>query len=354
MSAKVLADVVEALIGAAYLDGGLHRARACAQTLLPEIRVCHTQFQPDSRTYVAGIVPQVHRWVSKLQTYLGYSFKSPSLLVEALTHPSCAGKGYQRLEFLGDAVLDMIIINRLACHQTEMAQGEMSMLKHAASNRSILAFFCLDLVVCDKTGAYAEPLDNVTADAVIEPGLWRFMRFNGPSLSPEQSQQAVLARYLALRDEIIFGLHEAKEYPWRALIKLNADKYFSDLIESTLGAIFVDSFCDIAACESFLETIGLLGLLDRILRDCVDIAHPKNIVQRLSRSVAKFDVKRTLSAGASDTIYECRVSIGDVIVAVAESCLCHEEAEVEAAAVAIRRLQETPLHTLVGSNSCSR
>ncbi|KAL2783849.1 ribonuclease III domain-containing protein [Aspergillus keveii] len=347
MSAKVLADVVEALIGAAYLDGGLGRARACAQQLLPEVRLRQMPLQPYSEA-----VPQDDSWAT-LQTYLGYSFENPPLLVEALTHPSCAGKSYQRLEFLGDAILDMIVISKLAHHPTEMAQGEMSMIKHAASNHHILAFFCLDLGVCDKTGAYAEPLDNKAVEAVIEPGLWRFMRFNGPSLSPEPSQQAVLARYLVLRDQIIFCLQKAKEYPWQALIKLNADKYFSDLIESVLGAIYVDSSGDLAACESFLEKIGLLRFLDRILRDRVDIAHPKNIVQKLSRSLAKFDVKRTLPAEGSDTIYECRVSIGDVIIAVAESCLCHEETEVEAAAVAIRRLQETPVDTLVGSNPCS-
>ncbi|KAL3483670.1 ribonuclease III domain-containing protein [Aspergillus germanicus] len=347
MSAKVLADVVEALIGAAFLDGGLSRARACAQRLLPELRPRQMPFQPDFK-----VDPQDNCWVNSLQACLGYTFNNPSLLVEALTHPSCTSKSYQRLEFLGDAVLDMIIIRKLARHPTEIAQGEMSMIKHAASNRNILTFFCLNLVVGDKTRVLSSPHQNATAEAIMKPGLWRFMRFNAP-LSPEQSQQAVLARYLVLRDEIIFGLQEAKEYPWQALIKLNADKYFSDLIESVLGAIYVDSSGDLAVCEGFLERIGLLGFLDRILRDCVDIAHPKNIVQRLSRSLAKFDIKRTLSAGGSDTIYECRVSIGDVIIAVAKSCLSHEEAEVEAAAAAIRRLQETPVDTLVGRNSCS-
>jgi dsRNA-specific ribonuclease len=349
MSAKVLADVVEALIGAAYLDGGHHRSRACAQQLLPELRLQRLPSQPYG---YSGAVPQDNSWAT-LQTYLGCKFKNPSFLVEALTHPSCAGKSYQRLEFLGDAVLDMIVTSKLAHHPTEIAQGEMSIIKHAVSNHHILAFFCLHLGVCDKTGAYTEPLDNVAAEAVLEPGLWRFMRFNGRSLSPEPSQQAVLARYLVLRDQIVFGLQEAKKYPWQALIKLNADKYFSDLIESVLSAIFLDSSGDLAPCEIFLKRIGLLGFLDRIMSDRVDIAHPKNIVQRLSRSLAKFDVKRTLSAEGASTIYECTVSIGDVIIAVAASCLCHEEAVVEAAAAAIRCLQDTPVDILVGSNSCS-
>jgi dsRNA-specific ribonuclease len=340
MTAKVLADVVEALIGAAYIDGGLPRAHAVAQVLLPEIPSQEIRFQSNSRAEVPETVLQ------DLQACLGYSFKDSSLLVEALTHPSCAGKSYQRLEFLGDAILDMIIISKLARHPREMAQGEMSMIKHAVSNRNILAFLCLELSSRDTL------LKTTTVEAEINPsGLWRFMRFGGSSLEQEGSQRVVLRRYLGLREEIIFGLQKAEEYPWQALIKLNADKYFADLIESALGAIFVDSRGDLTACEMFLERIGLLGCLDRIMHDGVDIAHPKNVVQRLSRALAKFDVERTLTAEGSDATYGCTVSIGDVSIAVARACLCHEEAEVEAAVAAIRRLKQTPLDALVATNT---
>ena len=47
---------------------------------------------------------------------LGYSFREPLLLAEALTHPSVSGQkrrlarhGYERLEFLGDRVLGLVI-----------------------------------------------------------------------------------------------------------------------------------------------------------------------------------------------------------------------------------------------------
>ncbi len=51
---------------------------------------------------------------SELEQRLGYSFSDPSLLQRALTHPSLAkvtGNGFhnQRLEFLGDAVLGMVL-----------------------------------------------------------------------------------------------------------------------------------------------------------------------------------------------------------------------------------------------------
>ena len=52
--------------------------------------------------------------ISALQTRLGYEFKDLSILNEALTHPGSVGiskkvKSNQRLEFLGDAILQSII-----------------------------------------------------------------------------------------------------------------------------------------------------------------------------------------------------------------------------------------------------
>ncbi|KAL2803242.1 ribonuclease III domain-containing protein [Aspergillus granulosus] len=352
ISAKVLADVVESLIGAAFLDGGVFRARACIQRLLPEIWLEPVHAQPSTRD-TAGIILQDSSW-DTLQTFIGYSFKHQSILVEALTHSSftcnTTAASYQRLEFLGDAILDMIIMSQFARYPIEMQQDEMSMIKHAVSNRNLLAFFCLDFLHCDKNNARSNLHNYTTADAEEGHfGLWRFMRFHGPSI--KYSQQAVLRRYFSLRDQIALGLQKAKEYPWQALIELNADKYLSDLIESVLGAIFIDSSGDLASCEIFLQNIGLLGFLTRILRDRVNTTHPKILVQKLSKSLAKFTIRRTPKQG-TDTIYECTISIRNVQVAVAESCLCREEAEVKAAAAAIQALQETPLDALVASKIC--
>ena len=48
--------------------------------------------------------------ISAIEDILGHSFKKKSFLVEALTHPSLAGEAsYQRLEFLGDRVLGLVI-----------------------------------------------------------------------------------------------------------------------------------------------------------------------------------------------------------------------------------------------------
>ena len=55
--------------------------------------------------------------MEKLCETLGYRFKNEQLIVTALTHPSYGGDHhvphYQRLEFLGDAVLELAISRHL-------------------------------------------------------------------------------------------------------------------------------------------------------------------------------------------------------------------------------------------------
>ena len=78
---------------------------------------------------------------------LGLSFDSPALLVEALTHPSFlnenpeAGRvSYQRLEFLGDAVLGYVTASELFRRFPDLDEGELTKLRaHLVQERSLAA-----------------------------------------------------------------------------------------------------------------------------------------------------------------------------------------------------------------------
>src|SRR4051794_37965744 len=48
-----------------------------------------------------------------LQTRLGYTFRDRALVQRALTHASVGGESNERLEFLGDRVLGLVIAQRL-------------------------------------------------------------------------------------------------------------------------------------------------------------------------------------------------------------------------------------------------
>ncbi|MFV0332597.1 MAG: ribonuclease III [Tropicimonas sp.] len=64
-----------------------------------------------------------------LQDRLGYIFRRPELLVRALTHPSIASEtrpSNQRLEFLGDRVLNLIIAEALFFHDRLADEGQLA------------------------------------------------------------------------------------------------------------------------------------------------------------------------------------------------------------------------------------
>jgi ribonuclease-3 len=71
----------------------------------------------------------------ELEKSLNYSFKNPKLLEEALTHKSFT-KGYnnERLEFLGDAVLDLIVGEYLFKTFPKTAEGNLSKLRASLVN----------------------------------------------------------------------------------------------------------------------------------------------------------------------------------------------------------------------------
>ncbi len=68
--------------------------------------------------------------MEKLQKRLGYRFKNLKLIDEALTHKSCK-KGYdnERLEFLGDAVLDLVVGEYLFRKFETVCEGELSKMR---------------------------------------------------------------------------------------------------------------------------------------------------------------------------------------------------------------------------------
>ena len=68
----------------------------------------------------------------ELEQAIDYSFKDKSLLKLAMTHPSYAGETHvhnQRLEFLGDAVLQLCTSVRLYHQYPDLPEGKLSRLR---------------------------------------------------------------------------------------------------------------------------------------------------------------------------------------------------------------------------------
>jgi ribonuclease-3 len=76
------------------------------------------------------------RWVRE---HLGYEPRDLSLFRAALTHRSAAGPNNERLEFLGDAVLNLLIAQRLYEVFPQAAEGDLSRLRARVVSREPLA-----------------------------------------------------------------------------------------------------------------------------------------------------------------------------------------------------------------------
>ena len=82
--------------------------------------------------------------MTPLEERIEYKFRNSLLLAEALTHPSLGHEAqryhfdYQRLEFLGDAVLQLVITEYLFSHFQAEAEGQLTKLRSRLVSRDAL------------------------------------------------------------------------------------------------------------------------------------------------------------------------------------------------------------------------
>lgn len=153
---KTVSDVVEALIGAFLVDSGFKAAIAFLRWIgikvdfddSQVINICQA-----SRTY-AMLNPSMD--LATLENLLGHQFLYKGLLLQAFVHPSHKNGGgcYQRLEFLGDAVLDYLITSYLFSVYPKMKPGHLTDLRSVLVNNRAFASVAVDrsfheYLICD-------------------------------------------------------------------------------------------------------------------------------------------------------------------------------------------------------------
>jgi ribonuclease-3 len=111
--------------------------------------------------------------LTSLSRLLEYTFKNEELLVEALTHRSAASVNNERLEFLGDGILNFIIAASLFEQYSDLDEGDLSRLRASLVNKDSLA----DIAITLELGQYIKlgsgelksggrRRDSILADAV--------------------------------------------------------------------------------------------------------------------------------------------------------------------------------------------
>jgi ribonuclease-3 len=85
--------------------------------------------------------------VTALEERLGYAFRDPALLARALTHRSHNADHNERLEFVGDAVLNCVIAVALFRRFPSLAEGDLSRIRANLVNRESLLSRAQDLEI---------------------------------------------------------------------------------------------------------------------------------------------------------------------------------------------------------------
>ncbi|KAJ3322765.1 Dicer-like protein 1 [Blyttiomyces sp. JEL0837] len=245
LSTKTIADTVESVIGAGAISKGVFGGAAAVRAIYG------TSFQTDWANYVVGLrgketsagitmaydgasiiskrSPQ--RVADKLEAMVGYRFQEPEWAMEALTHASAldmisSGSCYQRLEFLGDAVLGYVIARKLYDLNDSYTPAKLSEYRSELVNNQFLAVVAFQM------------------------GLTKML----------QHSSSTLASALADFGEQLANVHRGSRDSkvergmfWHQMPI--APKAAGDVFESLIGAVTVDSGGDIQVVEQIIDKV---------------------------------------------------------------------------------------------------
>ncbi|MBM7455304.1 ribonuclease-3 [Oceanisphaera litoralis] len=108
-----------------------------------------------------------------LQKKLGHTFNDEAMLIRALTHRSAGARHNERLEFLGDSLLSMVIADALYHRFPKVNEGDMSRMRATLVREKTLAELAREFELGDylilgpgelKSGGYRR--ESILADAV--------------------------------------------------------------------------------------------------------------------------------------------------------------------------------------------
>lgn len=139
--------------------------------------------------------------MTTLEKKLGYQFQNPRLLETALCHSSYAneknGQSYERLEFLGDSILGMVVADYLYKHCPKRGEGELTQ-KRAA-------------LVCEQS--LVQVSEQLGLPPLIRLGKGEVGRGARPSIRADVVEAVIAAIYLD------GGMAPAKEMVTRFLLE---------------------------------------------------------------------------------------------------------------------------------------
>lgn len=174
---------------------------------------------------------------SWLYKTLQYRFEDAGLFNQALTHRSASGRNNERLEFLGDAVLDFVISEAVYEARPDASEGDLSKLRSSLVKDATLAELAATLGLGEflvlgsgerKTGGHRR--ESILADA-LEAIFGAVFLDSGFEASKELIERVFAGRLEALPEAGDLRDPKTRLQEWLQAQKLSLPEY--DLIEVT-------------------------------------------------------------------------------------------------------------------------
>lgn len=336
---KMVADVVESLIGAGWKMGQHRTSLSLVKVFLPEVDLPSLEVGRSRLFDLAVADAPFPTDLNHLESLAGYTFKKKSLLVQAISHHSdpTAIASYERLEFLGDAILEIIVVTELMKYEDELSNSLMHLYKTSLVNGDYLSFLALEWKTTQKrTDVKEDPTSGLITEveSLLSLPLWKFMRHGLSDIG--DAQRELEHRHTSLRLNILRILECGMEYPWALLAKIQAKKFYSDIVKSLLGAIWVDSG-SLDACRQVLARMGVFKLMHRLVRDRVHALHPREELSILAGDKkVEYSVQKADGAGGEWT---CSISVERSQIIEVTNGVSSDEARTRAAQGAVTLLR---------------
>lgn len=248
LSTKTKADLCESVLGHFYLSYGEPGIRI----FLHWIDKAHRKLMLDAFKVLTSPTPfflqppeqwllEPHLEVPEQIPIASYRFKHRHLLAMALTHPSAmlkpAGQTYERLEFLGDAVLDLVIVS-LLFKEPHLTPGDMS------TYRSQIA--------CNASYGFLATLY----------GLHGLMLHNSPIIYQEIEAYIHTLNDLMNKSSVNAFIELVGD---KGLSNLKTPSSLADVFEAIAGAVFLDLGGDVTLFSEVYTPI-MLPVVQRYLK----------------------------------------------------------------------------------------
>jgi dsRNA-specific ribonuclease len=189
ISRKTQADFVEAIIGAFAIGGG----EGVGYQFLIKCGLVQ-ELIPVTITLNRKGFDNEH----PVEATLNYKFNNIDLLFESLTHPSKSfGFNYERLEFLGDAVLDYLLMDYLYRRYPDASPGELSFLKSAGVNNESFCFMAVQLNLQEHIDATIRYIQSIKEyESFINQSQYFNPDLEGPKILADVFEALIGAIYL--------------------------------------------------------------------------------------------------------------------------------------------------------------